>query len=34
VTLRRYVKTSAAERMPAGLMEKLAQLRGGGLSAS
>ena len=32
--LRRYVKTSAAERMPAGLMEKLAQLRGGDLSAS
>jgi anti-sigma factor (TIGR02949 family) len=32
-TLRRYVKTSAAERMPAGLMEKLVQLRGGGLSS-
>ena len=32
--LRRYVKTSAAERMPAGLMEKLTQLRGGDLSAS
>ena len=30
--LRRYVRTSAAERMPAGLMEKLAQLRGDGLS--
>lgn len=27
VTLRRYVRTTAAERMPPGLMEKLAQLR-------
>ncbi len=27
VTLRRYVKTTAVERMPPGLMEKLAQLR-------
>jgi anti-sigma factor (TIGR02949 family) len=27
-TLRRYVKTSAAERMPPGLMEKLQELRG------
>ena len=27
-TLRRYVKTSAAERMPPGLMDKLEQLRG------
>ncbi len=26
--LRRYVKTSAAERMPPGLMEKLQELRG------
>jgi anti-sigma factor (TIGR02949 family) len=30
VTLRRYVRTSAVERMPPGLMEKLLQLRGGG----
>jgi anti-sigma factor (TIGR02949 family) len=28
VTLRRYVRTSATERMPPGLMEKLAELRG------
>jgi anti-sigma factor (TIGR02949 family) len=34
VTLRRYVRTTAAERMPPGLMEKLLQLRGGDLSAS
>jgi hypothetical protein len=27
-TLRRYVKLSAVERMPPGLMEKLEQLRG------
>ena len=27
-TLRRYVKTSAAERMPPGLMDKLEELRG------
>jgi anti-sigma factor (TIGR02949 family) len=27
-TLRRYVKTSAVERMPAGLMAKLEELRG------
>jgi anti-sigma factor (TIGR02949 family) len=26
--LRRYIRTSAAERMPAGLMAKLAELRG------
>ena len=26
--LRRYIKTSASERMPAGLMAKLAELRG------
>ncbi len=26
--LRMYVRTSSVERMPAGLMEKLAQLRG------
>jgi anti-sigma factor (TIGR02949 family) len=26
-TLRRYVRTTAAERMPAGLLEKLSQLR-------
>lgn len=26
-TLRRYIKTTAAERMPVGLREKLAQLR-------
>ena len=26
-TLRRYVRTTAAERMPQGLMEKLTQLR-------
>jgi anti-sigma factor (TIGR02949 family) len=32
VTLRRYVRTTAAERMPPGLMEKLLQLREGGLS--
>jgi anti-sigma factor (TIGR02949 family) len=28
VTLRRYIKVSAIERMPAGLMAKLAELRG------
>lgn len=28
VSLRRYVRTTAAERMPPGLLEKLAQLRG------
>ena len=27
-TLRRYVRTSATERMPPGLMDKLQQLRG------
>jgi anti-sigma factor (TIGR02949 family) len=27
-TLRRYVKTAASERMPAGLLAKLAELRG------
>jgi anti-sigma factor (TIGR02949 family) len=27
-SLRRYVKTTAIERMPPGLLEKLAQLRG------
>lgn len=27
VSLRRYVRTTAEERMPPGLMEKLAQLR-------
>jgi anti-sigma factor (TIGR02949 family) len=27
-TLRRYIRTSASERMPAGLLEKLAELRG------
>ena len=27
-SLRRYVKLSAVERMPAGLMERLTQLRG------
>ena len=27
-SLRRYVKLSAVERMPAGLMDKLTQLRG------
>ena len=27
-TLRRYVRTSAVERMPPGLMEKLEELRG------
>lgn len=27
-SLRRYVRLTASERMPAGLMEKLAQLRG------
>jgi anti-sigma factor (TIGR02949 family) len=27
-TLRRYVRTSAAERMPPGLMDKLQELRG------
>ncbi len=26
-TLRRYIKTTSAERLPPGLMEKLAQLR-------
>jgi anti-sigma factor (TIGR02949 family) len=30
VTLRRYVRTSAEERMPPGLMEKLSQLRSAG----
>lgn len=30
VTLRRYVRTSAAERMPPGLLDKLSQLRGAG----
>jgi anti-sigma factor (TIGR02949 family) len=30
VTLRRYVRTTAAERMPPELMEKLIQLRSGG----
>lgn len=30
VTLRKYVQTTAVERMPAGLMDKLAQLRSGG----
>ena len=35
VTLRRYVRTSSVERMPPGLMEKLAELRGlGGLDAT
>jgi anti-sigma factor (TIGR02949 family) len=35
VTLRRYVRTTAAERMPPELMEKLLQLRGrGGFSTS
>ena len=34
VSLRRYVRLSAAERMPPGLMERLAQLRGGGASPS
>jgi anti-sigma factor (TIGR02949 family) len=33
VTLRRYVRTTAAERMPPELMAKLLQLRGGGLSS-
>ena len=28
VSLRRYVRTTAAERMPPGLMDKLAELRG------
>ena len=28
VTLRRYIKVSASERMPAGLLAKLAELRG------
>jgi anti-sigma factor (TIGR02949 family) len=32
VTLRRYVRTTAAERMPPELMEKLIQLRSGGTS--
>ena len=27
--LRRYIRTTASERMPAGLMAKLAELRGG-----
>ena len=27
-TLRRYIKTTASERMPAGLLAKLAELRG------
>lgn len=27
-TLRRYIRTSATERMPAGLLAKLAELRG------
>lgn len=31
-SLRRYVQTTAVERMPAGLMDKLAQLRSPGLS--
>jgi len=30
VSLRRYVQTSSVERMPPGLMEKLAQLRSAG----
>ena len=30
VSLRRYVQTTTAERMPAGLMEKLTQLRSAG----
>jgi anti-sigma factor (TIGR02949 family) len=34
VTLRRYVRTTAAERMPPQLMEKLLQLRGRGFSTS
>jgi hypothetical protein len=34
-TLRRYVKLSAVERMPPGLMEKLQELRGlGGIDAT
>ena len=32
VTLRRYVRTTAAERMPPELMQKLIQLRSGGAS--
>jgi anti-sigma factor (TIGR02949 family) len=32
VTLRRYVRTTAAERMPPELMQKLIQLRSGGTS--
>ncbi len=28
VSLRRYVRTTAAERMPPGLMDKLSELRG------
>ena len=31
VSLRKYVQTTAAERMPAGLMEKLSQLRSAGI---
>ena len=27
-TLRRYIRVSASERMPAGLLEKLSELRG------
>jgi anti-sigma factor (TIGR02949 family) len=30
VSLRRYVQTSSVERMPPGLMEKLAELRSAG----
>lgn len=30
VSLRQYVQTTAAERMPAGLMDKLSQLRSAG----
>ncbi len=33
VSLRRYVRTTAAERMPPGLMERLASLRSGGDTA-
>jgi anti-sigma factor (TIGR02949 family) len=32
VNLRMYVRTTAAERMPPGLMERLAQLRSAGAS--
>lgn len=31
VSLRMYVRTTASERMPAGLLEKLTQLRSAGL---